>query len=232
MERAVYHTVGGWLAMGNEHSLGFPPLQAQDRQLVAGPMSHASGFLVWPMIAAGACHVIMPRFNAAGFLDLVESHRCTRALLVPTMIRMIVDRPDAGRRNLSSLVAIYYGAAPNKCLPITVLSPAYHRPEGTDRERAWLRSAGRAASSSGMVVRFFSPLTTPFRPSRRISRSTVHRATSMPSRCSWRHSLRAPYTPNLALPHPPNLCAQLPISPGPGRAPVRVAFPPLVLAKR
>ena len=82
------------------------------------------------------------------------------------MIRMIVDHPDIARRDLSRLVAIYYGAAPtaektladaravwgnikyqvyaqSECLPISVLSPAYHRPEGTDRERAWLRSAGR-----------------------------------------------------------------------------------------
>ncbi|MDE0169209.1 MAG: AMP-binding protein [bacterium] len=164
--KGICHTAAGWLAMGNEHSLGFPPLQAQDRQLIAGPMSHASGFLVWPMIAGGACHVIMPRFDPARFLELVESQRCTRALLIPTMIRMIVDHPDIASRDLSSLVAIYYGAAPiaektlqdaravwgnimyqvyaqSECLPISVLSPAYHRPEGTDRERAWLRSAGR-----------------------------------------------------------------------------------------
>ena len=164
--KGICHTVAGWQAMGNEHSLGFPPLQARDRQLIAGPMSHASGFLVWPMIACGACQVIMPRFDPAGFLSLVESQRCTRAILIPTMIRMIVDHPDVVRRDLSSLVAIYYGAAPiaektlqdaravwgnimyqvyaqSECLPISVLSPEYHRPEGTDRERAWLRSAGR-----------------------------------------------------------------------------------------
>ncbi len=164
--KGICHTVRGWLAMANEYSLGLPPLQALDRQLVAGPMSHASGLLVWPMIASGACHVIMPRFDAGQFLDLVESQRCTRAILIPTMIRMIVDHPDATRKDLSSLVAIYYGAAPiaertlrdaralwgnimyqlygqSECLPISVLSPAYHRPEGTDRERAWLRSAGR-----------------------------------------------------------------------------------------
>ena len=164
--KGICHTVGGWLAMGNEYSLGLPPLQALDRQLVAGPMSHASGLLVWPMIANGACHVIMPEFDAAQFLDLVESQRCTRAILIPTMIRILVDHPDVTRKDLSSLVAIYYGAAPiaektlhdaraiwgnimyqlygqSECLPISVLSPAYHRPEGTDRERAWLRSAGR-----------------------------------------------------------------------------------------
>ena len=91
------------------------------------------------------------------------------------------------------------------------------------------RSAGRAASCSGMVVRLVSPLTTPFRPSWRMRRSTVQRATPIPSRCSWRHTLRAPYTPNLALPHPPNLGAQLPVPAAAGRATVGFAVPPLVL---
>ena len=164
--KGICHTGAGWLAMGNEYSLGLPPIQALDRQLVAGPMSHASGLLVWPMIANGASHVIMPEFDASHFLDLVESQRCTRAILIPTMIRMLIDHPDVAQRDLSSLVAIYYGAAPiaertlldaralwgnimyqlygqSECLPISVLSPAYHRPEGTARERAWIRSAGR-----------------------------------------------------------------------------------------
>ena len=60
---------------------------------------------------------------------------------------------------------------------------ATHRRSGPSASKLRsTRSAGRAASSSGMVVRRFSPLTTPFRPSWRISRSTVHRATPTPSR--------------------------------------------------
>ena len=91
------------------------------------------------------------------------------------------------------------------------------------------RSAGRAALSSGMVVRLVSPLTTPFRPSRRMRRSTVQRATPIPSRCSWRHTLRAPYTPNLALPHPANQGAQLPVPAAAGRATFGFALPAFVL---
>ena len=73
---------------------------------------------------------------------------------------------------------------------------ASHRRSGPSASKMRsTRSAGRAASSSGMVVRRFSPLTTPFRPSWRMRRSTVHRATPTPSRCSWRHTFRAPYTP-------------------------------------
>ena len=57
------------------------------------------------------------------------------------------------------------------------------------------RSAGRSPVASGTVVRgFFRLAAAPAMPSSLISRSTVHRATSMPSRRSCRHTFRAPYT--------------------------------------
>ena len=46
-----------------------------------------------------------------------------------------------------------------------------------------------------MVVRLTLPRTAPDSPSSAISRSTVQRATAMPSRLSASHTLRAPYTP-------------------------------------
>jgi putative transposase len=57
------------------------------------------------------------------------------------------------------------------------------------------RSAGRGAVGSGIVVRLALPRVAPLRPSSAISRSTVQRATVMPSRLSANHTLRAPYTP-------------------------------------
>jgi hypothetical protein len=54
------------------------------------------------------------------------------------------------------------------------------------------RSPGRAETSAGMVVRLFLPRTRPARPIWRIRRSTVQRATTTPSRFSWRHTLPAP----------------------------------------
>ncbi len=58
------------------------------------------------------------------------------------------------------------------------------------------RSAGLVSAPAGTVVRgFFRPAAIPKRPISRISRSTVHRATSMPSRRSCSHTFRAPYSP-------------------------------------
>ena len=46
------------------------------------------------------------------------------------------------------------------------------------------RSAGRGDTSAGIVVRRFLPRTRPARPIWAMSRSTVQRATTMPSRLS------------------------------------------------
>ena len=51
------------------------------------------------------------------------------------------------------------------------------------------RSLARSAAGSLIVVRLTSPRTAPVSPSARISRSTVQRATPMPSRLSWSHTL-------------------------------------------
>jgi hypothetical protein len=56
------------------------------------------------------------------------------------------------------------------------------------------RSRARSAAGSAIVVRLTLPRRAPSRPSARIKRSTVHRATGMPSRFSWSHTFRAPYT--------------------------------------
>jgi hypothetical protein len=55
--------------------------------------------------------------------------------------------------------------------------------------------SGPLLAASGTVVRgFFRLAAAPAMPSSPISRSTVHRAASMPSRRSCSHTFRAPYT--------------------------------------
>lgn len=97
-------------------------------------------------------------------IDAIAAHHITDALLVPTMIQMVVDHPNAGEADLSSLRRFLYGASsiadavldraeallPNieltqaygmtELAPVaTLLGPADHH----DPERR--RSAGRAA---------------------------------------------------------------------------------------
>jgi acyl-CoA synthetase (AMP-forming)/AMP-acid ligase II len=168
--KGIVHTNRGWLQMGNEFALALPRIDARDVQFVAGPMSHAAGLWVWPTIAAGASHAIMSSFNAAGFLELVERERATFGILVPTMIQAVVNHRDAAKRDVSSLRAVYYGAAPiaertlmearavwgdvmyqvygqSEALPITTMGPEDLAFEG-EGPNPRLRSAGRATPNT------------------------------------------------------------------------------------
>ncbi|MEV0431029.1 AMP-binding protein [Micromonospora sp. NPDC050495] len=163
--KGILHTARGWRDMGTEMALIMPRIDEEDAYLCAGPMSHAAGLLAWPLLAHGARQVIMPAFDPARFLELTESERCTLTQLVPTMIQIIANHPDAKRRDVSSLRAVFYGAAPitertlregkalwgnimyqvygqSESMPTTVLTPRQHVAR-SDAERRLLRSAGR-----------------------------------------------------------------------------------------
>ncbi|MFG2250904.1 class I adenylate-forming enzyme family protein [Spirillospora sp. NPDC048823] len=173
--KGILHTVRAWRDMGAEMRLIMPGLDTDDVYLCAGPMGHAAGLLVWPLIAGGARQVIMPAFDPGHFLALTESESCTFTVLVPTMIQMIARHPDSQRRDLSSLRAVFYGAAPitertlqeaqavwgyimyqiygqSESMPITVLQPRHHILEGSDKERRLLRSAGRPTPNSVVKI--------------------------------------------------------------------------------
>jgi len=83
-----------------------------------------SGAGIWMAIAA-ACHgvanVLMPSFDAARALSLIERHRVAHACGVPTMVRRICDAYEADPRDLSSFKLFgYTGAA----MPVAVLRRA------------------------------------------------------------------------------------------------------------
>lgn len=81
--------------------------------LHALPMFHAGGIAALLQAMVGQCtQVMLPAFEPAAFLALIEHERVTEAALVPTMIKRVVDHPDIHSRDLSSLERLYYGASP------------------------------------------------------------------------------------------------------------------------
>jgi acyl-CoA synthetase (AMP-forming)/AMP-acid ligase II len=82
------------------------------RQVLAGPVTHASGMPLLGILFAGGCAVVMPRWDAREFLATVERERATHAFVVPTMINTVLALPDARAFDLSSLRQLIYGAAP------------------------------------------------------------------------------------------------------------------------
>jgi len=81
--------------------------------LITAPMFHLASLANWiGRNTVGATLVIQPSFEPATALRLIEQHKVTSMLLVPTMIQMLIRHPDRTNRDLSSILAVQYGASP------------------------------------------------------------------------------------------------------------------------
>ncbi|HTY34074.1 class I adenylate-forming enzyme family protein [Mycobacterium sp.] len=76
------------------------------------PFFHVGGALgTLGGLYSGTTSVVQPRFDAGEWLRLVSEHRVATTFMVPTMLQRILDHPDFAGTDLTSLVAIAYGAA-------------------------------------------------------------------------------------------------------------------------
>ncbi len=77
-------------------------LSDADRTLVATPMAHRTGIArIVSCVCVGSALIILPRFDAAEAIRLIEAERVTTIGVVPTIARMLLPeiekRPDACR---------------------------------------------------------------------------------------------------------------------------------------
>jgi acyl-CoA synthetase (AMP-forming)/AMP-acid ligase II len=94
------------------YSPGFNPAYPAGVRLMAAPLFHIGGLLgLLLSLWSASTTVMMRRFDAGEWLALVERHHVESAFVVPTMLHRILEHPDLGRRDLSSLTALAYGAA-------------------------------------------------------------------------------------------------------------------------
>ena len=94
----------------------------EERNLLTVPLYHVAG--IQAMLAAvygGRTLALMRQFETVEWMKTVQEERATRAMLIPTMLKWIVDHPDFKRYDLSSLKVITYGAAP---MPLEVIKKA------------------------------------------------------------------------------------------------------------
>ncbi|SHG37748.1 acyl-CoA synthetase [Geodermatophilus nigrescens] len=152
------------------------PFGGRPRYLALAPLTHAAGVLCFPVMALGGEVVVMPRPDLGEFLALVERHRVTHAFLPPTLVYMLLERPELDATDLSSLQCLWYGAAPISAdrleqaltrigpvmgqlfgqseapMMVSTMAPADHfRPDGSvARER--LHSAGRPTPLTRVAI--------------------------------------------------------------------------------
>lgn len=95
------------------HFMAYWPFDTETRWIVASPMFHAAGTLgVLATVATGGCHLMLPGFDAAGFLELVEAEGGTHSLVVPTMLVSLLEEFARRPRRTDSLRYLSHGSAP------------------------------------------------------------------------------------------------------------------------
>ena len=83
------------------------------RWLHAAPMFHiADCAAVFGITQIAGGHYFIPAFDPVAAMRATEKYRITEQLLVPTMCNMLVNHPDIGKYDLSSLRHVAYGASP------------------------------------------------------------------------------------------------------------------------
>jgi acyl-CoA synthetase (AMP-forming)/AMP-acid ligase II len=84
----------------------------EDRLLGHLALSHFGGRAMDTSWVAGAALVIIPGPDPKAMLRAIVAHRITILLVIPTLLRMLLDHPDAADADLSSLRVVLYAAAP------------------------------------------------------------------------------------------------------------------------
>jgi acyl-CoA synthetase (AMP-forming)/AMP-acid ligase II len=96
--------------------------EIEERNLLSVPLYHVAG--IQAMLAAfygGRTLVLMRQFEVKEWMETVQNERATRAMVVPTMLKMIIDDSDFNNYDLTNLKVITYGAAP---MPLEVIKKA------------------------------------------------------------------------------------------------------------
>ncbi len=154
----------------------------EERNILTVPLYHVAGVQsVMAAIYGGRTLVMERQFDAREWMELVEKEKVNRAMMVPTMLKQLMEHADFGKLDLSSLKVITYGAAPmplevikralevfpgvsfinafgqtETASTITTLSPEDHVISGSEEEREKklkrLSSIGRPMSDVEMKV--------------------------------------------------------------------------------
>ncbi len=155
---------------------------AEERNILTVPLYHVAGIQAMMAAIYGGRTLLMERqFEPVEWMGLVQTEKANRAMMVPTMLKQLMDHPEFGNYDLSSLRVITYGAAPmplevikkavelfpgvsfinafgqtETASTITTLSPEDHNITGTEEEREKklkrLSSIGRPMSDVEMKV--------------------------------------------------------------------------------
>ena len=104
--------------------------EIEEKNLLTVPLHHVAGMqAMLAGVYGGRTLVLMRQFEVKEWMKTIQDEGASRAMLVPTMLKWVVDDPDFHAFDLSSLKVITYGAAP---MPFEVIKKAI-------KELPWVR---------------------------------------------------------------------------------------------
>jgi acyl-CoA synthetase (AMP-forming)/AMP-acid ligase II len=88
-------------------------LTDQDVWVHVAPLFHlADAWATWAITWVGGTHVLVREFDAKTVLETIERERVTLTNLIPTMLNLMVNYPEVGKYDYSSLRVLLSGGAP------------------------------------------------------------------------------------------------------------------------
>jgi fatty-acyl-CoA synthase len=88
-------------------------LTDRDRWFHVAPLFHlADAWATFAITWVGGKHVLVPSFDAGVVCRLIQEEKITLSNLIPTMLNMMVNHPDVGKFDYSSLRVVLSGGAP------------------------------------------------------------------------------------------------------------------------
>jgi long-chain acyl-CoA synthetase len=121
LPKGVMQTHGN-LVVNAKHMLWANPLFESDRFLHLTPMFHSAGVAnMYAQTLVAGTQITCPGFEPELVGGMIETHRVTVCVLVPTMINMFLNHPATSQRDLSSWRMCLYAASP---MPVPLLRRA------------------------------------------------------------------------------------------------------------
>ncbi len=97
-------------------------METAEKNILTVPLHHIAGVqAVMAAVYGGRTLVLQRQFDEEGWMKLVQEEKVNRAMMVPTMLKRLMDQPTFKDYDLSSLRVITYGAAP---MPLEVIKKA------------------------------------------------------------------------------------------------------------
>ncbi|PZC47891.1 MAG: long-chain acyl-CoA synthetase [Chloroflexi bacterium] len=94
----------------------------EERNILTVPLYHIAGMqAALSAVYGGRTLIVQRQFEPVEWMRLVERERASRAMMVPTMLKHLMEAAEFGNHDLSSLEVITYGAAP---MPLEVIKRA------------------------------------------------------------------------------------------------------------